>query len=30
MKEAGYELDLNKDLDTIVSLRSVGVTPEYA
>ncbi len=30
MQEAGYPLDLNKDLDTIVSLRSVGVTPEYA
>jgi hypothetical protein len=30
MQEAGYPLDLNKDLDTIISLRSVGVTPEYA
>jgi beta-lactamase regulating signal transducer with metallopeptidase domain len=30
MKEAGYPLDLNNDLDTIISLRSVGVTPEYA
>ena len=30
MRDAGYPLDLNKDLDTIVSLRSVGVTPEYA
>jgi beta-lactamase regulating signal transducer with metallopeptidase domain len=30
MHEAGYALDLNKDLDTIISLRSVGVTPEYA
>ena len=30
MQEAGYALDLNKDLDTIISLRSVGVTPEYA
>jgi beta-lactamase regulating signal transducer with metallopeptidase domain len=30
MEAAGYPLDLNKDLDTIVSLRSVGVTPEYA
>jgi len=30
MKKAGYPLDLNKDLDVLVSLRSVGVTPEYA
>jgi bla regulator protein blaR1 len=30
MRDAGYPLDLNNDLDTIVSLRSVGVTPEYA
>ena len=30
MQDAGYPLDLNKDLDTIISLRSVGVTPEYA
>ncbi|HEY4356226.1 MAG TPA: M56 family metallopeptidase [Acidobacteriaceae bacterium] len=30
MREAGYPLDLNKDLDTVISLRSVGVTPEYA
>lgn len=30
MQAAGYPLDLNKDLDTIISLRSVGVTPEYA
>ena len=30
MRDAGYPLDLNKDLDTIISLRSVGVTPEFA
>jgi beta-lactamase regulating signal transducer with metallopeptidase domain len=30
MRDAGYPLDLNKDLDTIISLRAVGVTPEYA
>jgi len=30
MQEAGYPLDLNKDLNTIISLRSIGVTPEYA
>lgn len=30
MHEAGYPLDLSKDLDQIISLRSVGVTPEYA
>jgi beta-lactamase regulating signal transducer with metallopeptidase domain len=30
MRDAGYPLDLNKDLDQIVALRSVGVTPEYA
>ncbi len=30
MKDAGYPLDLNKDLDELVSLRSLDVTPEYA
>ena len=30
MRDAGYPLDLNKDLDTLISLRSVGVTPEFA
>jgi beta-lactamase regulating signal transducer with metallopeptidase domain len=30
MRGAGYPLDLNKDLDEIVRLRSVGVTPDYA
>jgi len=30
MRAAGYPLDLNKDLDTLVSLRSLGVTAEYA
>ena len=30
MRDAGYPLDLNKDLDQIVTLRSLGVTPEFA
>lgn len=30
MKAAGYPLDLNNDLNEIIRLRSVGVTPEYA
>lgn len=30
MRGAGYPLDLNKDLDEIVRLRSVGVTADYA
>jgi len=30
MREAGYPLDLDKDLNTLITLRSLGVTPEYA
>lgn len=30
MRAAGYPLDLNNDLDTLVALKSLGVTPEYA
>jgi beta-lactamase regulating signal transducer with metallopeptidase domain len=30
MREAGYPLDLNNDLNTLISLKSLGVTPEYA
>ncbi len=30
MRDEGYPLDLDKDLDLIVSLRSLGVTPAYA
>jgi len=30
MRDAGYPLDLNNDLNTLVALKSVGVTPEYA
>lgn len=30
MREAGYAMDLNKDFDTLVSMKSLGVTPEYA
>jgi beta-lactamase regulating signal transducer with metallopeptidase domain len=30
MRDAGYPLDLNNDLNVLVSLKSVGVTPEYA
>ena len=30
MRDAGYPLDLNKDLDEIVRMRSVGVTADYA
>jgi beta-lactamase regulating signal transducer with metallopeptidase domain len=30
MRAAGYPLDLNNDLDTLIALKSLGVTPEYA
>jgi hypothetical protein len=30
MREAGYPLDLNNDLNTLISLKALGVTPEYA
>ncbi len=30
MRAAGYPLDLNNDLNTLVVLKSLGVTPEYA
>ncbi len=30
MQDAGYPLELNKDLDQVITLRSIGVTPEYA
>jgi beta-lactamase regulating signal transducer with metallopeptidase domain len=30
MRAAGYPLDLNNDLNTLVTLKSLGVTPEYA
>ncbi len=30
MRKAGYDLDLNRDFDTLVSLKAQGVTPEYA
>jgi hypothetical protein len=30
MRDAGYPLDLNNDLNSLVGLKSVGVTPEYA
>ena len=30
MRAAGYPLDLNNDLDTLVALKSLGVTPDYA
>jgi hypothetical protein len=30
MRDAGYPLDLNNDLNTLISMKSLGVTPEYA
>ena len=30
MRDAGYPLDLNNDLNSLVTLKSIGVTPEYA
>jgi beta-lactamase regulating signal transducer with metallopeptidase domain len=30
MRSAGYTVDLNKDLDSLIALRSVGVTGDYA
>lgn len=30
MRAAGYPLDLNDDLHSLVALKSMGVTPEYA
>jgi len=30
MRDAGYPLDLNNDLNALVALKSLGVTPEYA
>ena len=30
MRAAGYPLDLNNDLNALVALKSLGVTPEYA
>jgi hypothetical protein len=30
MRAAGYPLDLNNDLNSLVALKSMGVTPEYA
>jgi hypothetical protein len=30
MRAAGYPLDLNNDLNTLIALKSLGVTPDYA
>jgi len=30
MRDAGYPLDLNNDLNTLISMKSLGITPEYA
>jgi beta-lactamase regulating signal transducer with metallopeptidase domain len=30
MRDVGYPLDLNNDLNSLVALKSLGVTPEYA
>jgi beta-lactamase regulating signal transducer with metallopeptidase domain len=30
MRDAGYPLDLNNDLESLVALKSIGVTPDYA
>jgi beta-lactamase regulating signal transducer with metallopeptidase domain len=30
MRDAGYPLDLNNDLNSLVAMKSVGVTPEFA
>jgi hypothetical protein len=30
MRDAGYPLDLNNDLNTLISMKALGVTPEYA
>lgn len=30
MRAAGYDFDLDKDLDSILALKSLGVTPDYA
>jgi beta-lactamase regulating signal transducer with metallopeptidase domain len=30
MRDAGYPLDLDSDLNSLIALKSIGVTPEYA